>query len=345
MEFMPASEGIEHFLREFAHGGDESEVLITDHQYYRKFFPADRIADQASNDDSKQLPLLRQIPSEKTSKGEWTVHLDPVRDLFLSQHTVNGRPTLPFVVAIELMAEGARLAAGGGKIALCRNVEAIRALKFAKDAGSDVTIAAESIAAGKDDPAAILIRCAVKADLQQRNGRVLEAGREHFRGEFLIGDPVPNESKPWPDLTGLHWRAIEYQGPDAPVYHGPELRSLQKFAAQGRTSYGQIGASAPVQLFGGDRAGRGWTLSCDTLDACLYACALHAWSRAQKLSLPVRFGEIVVGRLPDPGEPCLVRIDEQSHDDTGMDFAFTLFGQNGDALVSVSGYRAAWLQR
>ncbi|MEM0927391.1 MAG: SDR family NAD(P)-dependent oxidoreductase, partial [Planctomycetota bacterium] len=39
MQFMPASEGIAHFLNEFAHGGDASEVLITDRRYIRKFLP------------------------------------------------------------------------------------------------------------------------------------------------------------------------------------------------------------------------------------------------------------------------------------------------------------------
>src|SRR5690606_33680200 len=42
LEFMPAREGLAHFLAELERGGNEPEVLITDRAYYRKFFPVDR---------------------------------------------------------------------------------------------------------------------------------------------------------------------------------------------------------------------------------------------------------------------------------------------------------------
>ena len=52
MEFMPAAEGLQHFLNEIEHGGEESEVLITDRRYVRKFFPDDAMdcADQSQPD-------------------------------------------------------------------------------------------------------------------------------------------------------------------------------------------------------------------------------------------------------------------------------------------------------
>jgi malonyl CoA-acyl carrier protein transacylase len=340
LEFMPAADGLAHFLREFEFGGEEPEVLITDHKYYRKFFPAERITDTTAAETVNPFPLLS---SPNAEQGSGQAHLDPVRDLFLAQHLVNGRPTLPFVVALELMAEGARSAAGDHPVRSCRNLEALQALKFATDEPLDVSIARQSSPPriGEDYPR--LVRCALRADLRQRNGRLVEAGREYFRGEFLIGEPEEFERTPWPDLTDLEWRPIEYQGPEAPVYHGPELRSLRRFAIAGETSFGRIGASASVQLFGGNRPARGWTVSCDTMDACLYACALHAWNRQRKPSLPVRFDEITFGRLPDPGEPCLVRIEEHGADESGMDFSFRLWGQNGDVLLDVQGYRVAWL--
>ena len=52
-------------------------------------------------------------------------------------------------------------------------------------------------------------------------------------------------------------------------------------------------------------------MPCATMDACLYAVGYAAWHRYQKPSLPVQFGVIEFGRLPDPGEPCVVSIQQK----------------------------------
>ncbi len=97
------------------------------------------------------------------------------------------------------------------------------------------------------------------------------------------------------------------------------------------TILGRIAASAPVQLFGADRA-RGFTVPCSTMDACLYAVGYAAWQRHQKPSLPVQFERIAFGRLPDPGEPCLVRIRQTALSDQDATWSFQLEGLNGDRL-------------
>jgi hypothetical protein len=80
------------------------------------------------------------------------------------------------------------------------------------------------------------------------------------------------------------------------------------------------------------------------MDACLYAVGYAAWHRHQKPSLPVRFDHIEFGRLPDPGEPCLVKIHQTNVSDSGAVWDFQLQGHNGDRLMTVTGYRIGWLR-
>ena len=80
------------------------------------------------------------------------------------------------------------------------------------------------------------------------------------------------------------------------------------------------------------------------MDACLYAVGYAAWIRHQKPSLPVKFGRIEFGRLPDPGEPCSVRIQQKELNASGAVWNFVLTGNNGDRLLTVSDYHIGWLK-
>ncbi len=120
MEFMPARDGINHFLRELELGGDEPEVLITDESYFRRFFPAERLSLATGGSGTQPLPLLS---STLTAHGDGVfssiMTLNPVSDRFLSQHRVQNRPTLPFVVALELMAEAVRAQNRNRRMSVC----------------------------------------------------------------------------------------------------------------------------------------------------------------------------------------------------------------------------------
>ena len=331
MEFMPATEGVAHFLAEFEQGGDESEVLITDHNYFKKFFPAERVTH--GDDLGEGLPLLHGV----SNTSPYVVTLNPEHDKFLAQHRVGGVPTLPFVVALELLAEGARHFTNAESVIECRNVKARQALKCMTSDAIAVQIAAESIGERKT-------MCKLQADVRRRDGRLVEEARTYFEGAFTTGRRPVTRRTTRPDVGHLDWHSIDYpEQVDGPIYHGPELRSLAQVAIEGNIAYGKIGASAPVQMFGADRPSKGWTLAADAMDACLYTAAVFAWRRSQKASLPVSFETIHFARLPDPGEPCLVQVESRSEDASGMEFAFQLIGLNGDVLMDVEGYRVAWI--
>ena len=340
MEFMPARDGHAHFMRELEFGGDEPEVLITDESYFRKFFPAERLS-LTSSEGSLPLPLL---PSTVTQHANGVcssvVTLNPVTDRFLSQHRVQNRPTLPFVVALELMAEAVRARTGQSHAGVCTAAVAKQAIRFATDDPLAVTVQTRSTSDGK-------IECRLLADVRRRDGRMVEEDREYFRATF---EPPERgfDSHSRFDFhehleAALSWTRIQYVSPEGLIYHGPELQELREVADDGHTIYGKIAASAPVQLFGGSRA-RGFSIPCATMDACLYAIGHAAGHRHQKPSLPVQFGRIEFGRLPDPGEPCVVRIHEKQLLASGAILDFQLYGNNGDRLLTVRDYQIGWLK-
>jgi len=341
MEFMPARDGIAHFMRELEFGGNEPEVLITDESYFRKFFPAERLSVSSTPSRLQTLALIPQaVMRHPDGVCSSVVTLNPVSDRFLSQHRVKDRPTLPFVVALELMAEGVRARTGQPFAGICLQATAQHAVRFASDDPLAVTVQTRP---GDDGT----IECRLLADVRRRDGRMVVEDREFFRAVFDVREQLPITSPEMFQLpqhgARLQWRRIEYGLPDGLIYHGAELQELREVADDGQTIFGRIASSAPVQLFGGSRA-TGFSVPCSTMDACLYAVGYGAWFRHQKPSLPVSFDRIEFGRLPDPGEPCLVRIQQAAELPSGASWDFQLQGHNGDRLLTVSGYQIGWLR-
>ncbi|MBL8809284.1 MAG: SDR family NAD(P)-dependent oxidoreductase, partial [Planctomycetaceae bacterium] len=338
MRFMPAAEGMDHFLNELEYGGDESEVLITDEEYFRKFFPADRL----SSSDSRPVgyPLVSLKAAEKSrTRCVTQVTLNPVTDAFLTQHRVGGRPVLPFVVAIEMMAETASVLTN---VAMknCLSATARQAIRFATDDPIAVVLEASLQENGQ-------VVARLLADVRRRDGRLVEEGREYFRAVFASPSSdthaIPKSTASGVrDASRASWEKVRYAEPDAHVWHGPVFQELRKYKLGEQQIVGRIAASAAVQLFGGERA-TGFLSPSSTFDACLYLIGLANVRMYRKLSLPVEFLGVQFGRLPDPGEPCDVRTTLVRVDDRGATWSFELTGQNGDVLLQVGSCRTGWL--
>ncbi|TWT49653.1 Phthiocerol synthesis polyketide synthase type I PpsC [Rubripirellula amarantea] len=355
MEFMPAQEGLQHFLNEIENGGDDAEVLITDRRYVRKFFPNE----QHTSTDVLAAPAAMLDPSENgwsdhnLRDTSFKVTLDPERDLFLKEHLVQGRPTLPFVMAIEMLSEAASIhqSLSSGKpqrVSSLRNVQAIRPLKCL----TDDAFAVELIP-GNDSHSWKLV-----SDLRRRDGRLVEAAREHFTASVELEDatackPTRYDSVDLLDHLRVDAKAIEYMPEDAPVYHGPSLQCLREieFAMDGQipVALGTIVAPSPAHLAGESRPLVGWTISPATMDAVLYAAGMLAYQVGNRPSLPVLFDEIELGRLPHPGEPLRVvvrwvdSLEESTSEIAGGRLSAVLAGQNRDLILRLDGYRVGWL--
>lgn len=355
MEFMPANEGLQHFLNEVEHGGDLTEVLITDRQYVRKFFPQGE-ADESDDNGLSIYPLLDPEchrlgvrDSGRQTESSYAITLNPTRDRFLNEHLVHGRPTLPFVVAIEMLAEAARVhhAEATGKrlqAITCHDVRAHQPLKCL----TDDAFAVELVPAADDAE-----RWSLVSDLRRRDGRLVQAARPHFSASIQLGaepEIVRWSASELSEDRPLALKPVVYQPTEASVYHGPQLQCLREIAFDlsqdqdvlGR-AVGAIVTPSPAHLAGEQRPLRGWSISPASVDAMLYAAGCLAYRMDGRPSLPISFDRIRIGRLPRPGEILRVVVEVKQANETGGTLSAKLAGQNRDRIVQLDGYRIGWL--
>ncbi|TWT92487.1 Erythronolide synthase, modules 5 and 6 [Neorhodopirellula pilleata] len=351
MEFMPAREGLQHFLDELEHGGDLTEVLITDRRYVRKFFPegewVDR--DQAATATFPMLDPEGHRQQTSPSSTSYAITLNPTTDRFLKEHLVHGRPTLPFVIAIEMLAEAARArhAEKTGEflqVIACHDVRAHQSLKCL----TDDAFAVELVPAGDESD-----RWTLVSDLRRRDGRLVQAARPHFSATIELGREADTDRWTREDLFEGHNFTVQpvvYQPNEAPVYHGPQLQCLREIgfdlsAGDDRVgiAVGLVVAPSPAHLAGEQRPLRGWSILPAAVDAVLYAAGCLAYRIGDRPNLPISFERIQVGRLPRPGEVLRVVVELSEMNQQGAILSAKLAGQNRDRIVQLDGYQIGWL--
>ncbi|MBA4017501.1 MAG: hypothetical protein C0483_10045 [Pirellula sp.] len=321
MVFMPAREGVEHLLNELEAGLPDAEVMITTDAYRNQFQPDD--AHHRLDHDLSEVD------------GEFRASLDPTKDRFLLDHRLDDHPLLPVVVGLELLAEGAR-SISGVRPTVFRNVEALQGLKFADDRSRAACV--KRISNHGEPPL-----YALQSDVRTRDGKLVEAGRTYLRGvveastltlgrDATIAVPPASEGRP-----------VEYLERPARFYLGPSLRSLQMFWSTSEAAWGRV-VAPPLEVLAGAERGAKWIVPSAVLDACLYAVGLWAWENIRPgTALPKSFATVRLGRLPRTAESCLVRAECREKTATEAVFDFVLYGDDGDILIDVEGYRVVWL--
>lgn len=357
MQFMPASEGTRHLLRELASDSRESEVLITDDRYYRLFYAPEALVDNAGRSLAHLPPATPLVHTEPTQRNlrdqEHTVNFEPAKDPFLTDHKLDDRPLLPIVIGTELMLEAARAHLGHLQSLRLHSVRAIQGLRFYGNAAQSARITTST----RDDGAVV---CQLLSDFHARDGRLVQRDRLNMSGV------VDSLERPIAPVTHIgvpidaSWHRPAYPAPGSKFYVGPPLQRLRGFTITSEGLVGRITAPTLIELAGGSRDVRGWQLPSAAVDACLFAAGILAWQTvAPGSALPTGFGEIEIGRMPTAGEACEVhvRLRESSHNQAGVvdpsgasvgspaqaAFDFTLYGVDREVLVNVRDYRVAWL--
>gem|GEM_PF-6084153 len=338
MQFMPAAEGLAHLVRELEAGLPEGEVLITDERYYRAFYPAESLVaspQPGRRHQRPRTPLLTDCrrPTDQEFSGRAT--LNPAADPFLIDHRLDDKPILPVVVGLELLCEAAA-ACGGKQLAALNNVEVLSAVRFETAQPQELRVHAKQTGGS--------LKCELLGDFHARDGRLVQPDRLFLRGEAELSDAIGPLKIKYPVVSSGDWQSVEYAGRDGKFYLGPSLRCLRKILTRRGVAWGQISAPALVELAGVGRPNEGWILPSAALDACLYATGLLAWWQvAPGVALPAGFGQLRRGRLPMPGEACLVETRLRSHAGREARFNFTLFGSDRQVILDVSDYRVMWL--
>jgi acyl transferase domain-containing protein/acyl carrier protein/NAD(P)-dependent dehydrogenase (short-subunit alcohol dehydrogenase family) len=336
MQFMPAQEGLDHLIREIEGGAPRSEVLITDDRYYRMFYPAETVQSEDRLAKPVSFALL-----EKTQNTCW---LDPLQDVFLREHCLDKRPLLPMVIGLELLVEAVARKHDwvpiqfGGPLLVIRDFESFRGLRFFDDERKQVRLEAT-----ESDAAETTIE--LKADFCARNGNLVEPNRLHMRA--IVSTRNTQSILGWKlaQPTDLSWQDAGYPPPDAPFFVGPAFRVLKRIAILDDKAYGVIQAPSLIELAGNKRDVTGWRTPSALLDACLFATGVLAWNHVRPgINLPVRFDEIMIHKMPKPGESCWLETRCVGIDDRSARFDFSLWGSDGRLVLEAVGYRTAWVE-
>jgi hypothetical protein len=350
VKFMPPAEGIEHLVREIEAGLTEGEVLFTDAEYLRQQYPIPAIASAdeiavaeaihppksepaapTDRDLASGMPLVASVSRHDPDRHfTASVRLDPVNDPFLAEHRLAGRPLLPFVIAMEGLAEAGR-GLSGTQVAGFRNLEIHSGLSFKSDLPQTVEIAAEWQGDGP-------CRCRLTSEFRDREGRLVDAQRLQVTADVELAAEKVRLQVDGFGQPPLGWFPLSYPD-DAIMYHGPHLRCLKQVACQYDGGFGQIVAPA-IEELGGSRTSRGWIVPAAVLDACLYACGTFAYLMfAKRVEIPAGMDRLRLGRQPRATEVCVVRMLFRGHDARGSRYDFNLFGDDGECLLAVEGYR------
>ncbi len=346
VKFMPPAEGITHLVREIEAGLTDPEVVFIDEAYYRKQYPipafasleelaaAESQTSPVAPDALAESPLLDRLCEHELGRAlAAEVRFDPRIDPFLVEHRLGGKPILPFVIAIECLAEAAR-AVDGREVVGLQNIEIHNALSFKDELPKTVQVAARVQVDG-------LVGCQLTSEFRDREGRLVDAARMHVAAAVELAahaaaiDVQPAGQPP------LGWHPMAYPD-DAPIFHGPRLRCLKQVGFQYDGGFGQIVAPAMDEL-GGPRKGR-WIVPAAMLDACMVACGTFAYCMfAKRIEIPAGIDRLRLGRQPRDGEACVMRMFFRGQSGRIARYDFSLFGDDGQCLLAVDGYRAVGL--
>jgi hypothetical protein len=173
---------------------------------------------------------------------------------------------------------------------------------------------------------------------------VLSRDRVHLRGRVIVaaaGEPeLPRGRIDPPD----RWSAVEYPAArEEIIYHGPIFRRLSGARMIDGVGWMKIDAET-IEPLAGRRGPAGWILSPAVLDACLFGCGLHTWIETEGVvAIPQAIGRLRLGRLPQPGETCVQRVERISRTADRAVFNFVLGAADGSVILAAEGFEAVIL--
>lgn len=333
-KYMPTREGCQHLLRELSAGLRDGEVVITDREYCRKFYPHTPIV-RESGSELDNFPLIERLLAPATA-GVFSAEVifRPDSDRFLQQHLLKKRPILPLVIGVEAIAESAVQVIGNGKkLVSLENVEVESALKFFSNEPLATRIRTEKIGTK--------VRCLLESDFVNRQGKLLQKDRLHVRGVAIAGSPEENDhlsvKRQMPALEQIR-SAGDYTYPDdLAIYHGPIYRALKAVQASGSEGWGWIVAPDPQELAPSRRGT--WFYSPVVLDACFYACGVYmAMVGDRAIHLPQGLTKLRFGQVPKANQDCLIHLSCRARQERRGEFDFTVQTADGTIVLDVTGY-------
>jgi acyl transferase domain-containing protein/NAD(P)H-dependent flavin oxidoreductase YrpB (nitropropane dioxygenase family)/NADP-dependent 3-hydroxy acid dehydrogenase YdfG len=257
--------------------------------------------------EASELPLLAGTNSlARASDGrahvehsvEASYTFDLARDRYLDDHRIDGRPVLPFAVAMELMAELAVAAQPGRELAGLREIRLLAGLALEHDRPTSVRLNAARRGGAEE----------IEVTVEPADG-----ARRHYRSLVQLRDPAvaqqhagvdggaqPPAPAPLAELAPFPL-AIEDAYRDL-LFHGPIFQGI--VAIDGMDERGAsavLRPSQPRHCVAG-AAGQQWLLDPVLLDSALQVQVLWARLQWDVTLLPAEIGGYVRVDAPSEGE-------------------------------------------
>ena len=271
-----------------------------------------------------ELPLIDSAVWETADRLVARLTFDPKADRFVSEHTFSGRPLLPAVVGLESMIEAASLTAAAGAVPVVSGFEIFAPCKFRDDSPQKAQVIVE-----RDGEA---WKCQITSD--DGKNLVYQSASVTWKSQ-----PEPVQAPPC-DKPLFPMSPMQYASKgQAQLLHGPGFQCLKNLSLQREVGWAKVVAAAANSL-GENRAGTRWFLPIATLDSCLVACGVDLFIlMSQRVEVPNRCEQVRIVRLPAAGENCTLKLFYRGHNDRHTTYDLYLYGQQGDVVLTVAGYR------
>ena len=138
-------------------------------------------------------------------------------DPWITDHAIDGKPVLPGVIGLEMMAAVAMMADPGNAYSSAEDVQYKAPVKLHGDTTTDVIVTATPVDGG--------VRCTLQSQRETRTGRIIET--EHFSATIRW---AATEASPLPPM-GMPDHPISQEEIYRRFFHGPAFQVLESASA------------------------------------------------------------------------------------------------------------------
>jgi len=342
LQFMPLAEGATRLLAEMEAGLPHAEVVITEPKMCEGAIAwpeADRQSAAENHiavESVGKAPKAPKAPKTPTrgslvaavehtgGEASVTFELDPTKDCFLREHKQLGRPLLPAVMGLELMAQAAVAAGQLEQVQEIRNFAVERPVSFPVEVARTFRVVSQKETNG--------VVTQLMGRHMRTDGRVAENERVHLRAQ-LSAERSSDEVVPLGDRL-FPFNPMVYQD-DALMWHGPAFRTLLGLFYERSGGWGKLKAP-DLNILSAPRTAAGWTVPAALLDGCTYAAAVYSYLMlGKRVEVPVAFDRLRFFDKPQVDEECVVRILYKTHSEKETQYDFTLYGADNRILLSI----------
>ena len=251
-----------------------------------------RVAVHAPADGAALGPLIGFSQEQAGTGGEriLPLRLDASRHRYLHEHVLDGKPVLPAAVALELMAEAAKIMWPGWRVVEVREHKLFKGVELK---GMDTHDSARSLQVRIAPPpygSSEGFEVAASLESELAPGRFIPHYRCVLRLEQMLPAPERAEREFHDDKALSTAKAYGEW-----LFHGPRFQVIERIDGLSPQGAGaSVRSTRPAQwLADGTNDGDDWVFDPGLLDAAAQMAWL--WSRAYRdeSALPARFGRVV----------------------------------------------------